>query len=363
MHGKEQTVLCQVTEHDASLTLPAYRERCCTYPMRETSSLQHLVREQHATISHQFVFDTHRGDLPSRADDSANEGPAHWLYRRNAQALPSENPSVQVMTIAGVETHPVLLKGKKVGICYEDEYARYGRLSGVLPSDLTASRPEQAGSVLEGLAQALEHCGLRFSDTVRTWFYLDRLLDWYAEFNRVRTDFFSRMGLFDLRVPASTGIGIANASGAALTAGLLAIRPKDNRVTIRAVDSPLQCSALQYQSSFSRAIEVLYPTHGFLMISGTASIDANGKSAHPGDPVQQIELTMQVVEALLQVRGMTWQDAFRGIVYYTDMNCHRHFSDYCARHGIPRFPMAVSCADICRHELLFEIEIDAIQLR
>jgi hypothetical protein len=30
--------------------------------------------------------------------------------------------------------------------------------------------------------------------------------------------------------------------------------------------------------------------------------------------------------------------------------------------GIPRFPLAVSHADVCRDDLLFEIEVDAVKV-
>jgi hypothetical protein len=30
--------------------------------------------------------------------------------------------------------------------------------------------------------------------------------------------------------------------------------------------------------------------------------------------------------------------------------------------GIPRFPLAVSHADVCRNDLVFEIEVDAVQI-
>ena len=32
--------------------------------------------------------------------------------------------------------------------------------------------------------------GMSFGNVMRTWFYLDRILEWYHEFNHVRTAFF-----------------------------------------------------------------------------------------------------------------------------------------------------------------------------
>jgi len=93
-------------------------------------------------------------------------------------------------------------------------------------------------------------------DTLRTWFYLDDSLDWYGDFNRWRDELFRREKVFEKRVPASTGIGAANAEGSAILAGLLAVTFKDSQASARTVPSPLQCSALDYGSSFSRALEL-----------------------------------------------------------------------------------------------------------
>jgi len=49
-----------------------------------------------------------------------------------------------------------------------------------------------------------------FSHVARTWLYLDNLLDWYDDFNVVRTSFFRKHDVFRGLVPASTGIGGSN---------------------------------------------------------------------------------------------------------------------------------------------------------
>ena len=52
--------------------------------------------------------------------------------------------------------------------------------------------------------------------------YLNDLLEWYDEFNDVRTQFFTERGTFDKMVPASTGIGAGSAAGEAMVSALLA---------------------------------------------------------------------------------------------------------------------------------------------
>jgi enamine deaminase RidA (YjgF/YER057c/UK114 family) len=269
---------------------------------------------------------------------------------------------MQCFAVSGVTPLPVNVHARPIGFVYEDENARSCRLCGVSPENLSLSRQEQTSEVFEIMNAGLLQHGFRFTDTVRTWLYLDRLLDWYGEFNTARTAFFEKNGVFNKLVPASTGIGAANQYGAALVCDLLAVQPKTSKVKIESVDSPMQGSALNYRSSFSRAVEMAFPTHRSLLISGTASIDRDGKSVHIGNTDLQIDLTMCVVEAILKSRDMGWHDLFRGIAYFKDMSDRPLFDKYCKAHDIPKFPLAAAHTDICRGDLLFEIEIDAVKV-
>ncbi|MBI2301042.1 MAG: endoribonuclease L-PSP [Armatimonadetes bacterium] len=265
----------------------------------------------------------------------------------------------QTHAVAGCEVKPISLDGRVIGTIHEDDDARYCHLGGILPHDLTRDRPAQARQVFERLEDGLELAGMTFADTVRTWLFLDHLLDWYPEFNAARTQFFDERGVFDRVVPASTGIGGRNPSGAALVAGLYAMHPKRDGVRVVPVDSPLQCPATAYRSSFSRAVEVQHTGWRQLIVSGTASIAPDGQSAHQGDVDRQIELTMDVVEAILESRGMAWSDAVRGVVYFQDMLQLPRFGEYLRRRGLPPLPVVPAHAVVCRHDLLFEIELDA----
>jgi enamine deaminase RidA (YjgF/YER057c/UK114 family) len=265
----------------------------------------------------------------------------------------------QWITVSGTSVDTVKLDGQTVGRVYEDDDARYCYLGGLLPADITRPRPQQTRSCFERMEQALKLAGMDFSHVARTWLYLDRLLQWYDEFNAVRNAFFEERGVFDKLVPASTGIGAANFAGAALVTGLLAIKPKSDRLRVFAVPSPLQCPAIQYRSAFSRAVEVARPGLRQLYISGTASIAPDGKTAHLGDPVRQIRLTMEVVEAILQSRRMKWSDVTRMIAYYKDMADMPHFETWCRQNEVHGMPVVSAHADVCRDDLLFEVELDA----
>lgn len=234
--------------------------------------------------------------------------------------------------------------------------------TGLFPADATRSRAEQTRSVLSGIESALAGAGMDFRHVVRTWFHLDHILDWYGEFNAVRTAFFRERGVFGGVVPASTGVGIANAEGAALVGGFLAVKPVSERARVHAVASPLQCPALDYDSSFSRAVEVDVPGRRHLFVSGTASIDPAGASVCRGDLDGQIGLSMDVVEAILASRALSWRDTVSAVGYFVDAKGAGRLDAYRRARGLEELRIEPVEATICRDDLLFEIELEAVKL-
>ncbi len=285
--------------------------------------------------------------------------PVSWL--QGDACTGRELSGVQVCTIRGAQISPIVLDGDMLGYLFEDAFARYCFLSGIISRDLSLGREAQTRAVFERIEEALGSVGMVFTDVVRTWIYLDRLLEWYDPFNVVRTRFFETRGVFDMRVPASTGIGAANPAGAACLIDAYAVQPKGDTIRIQDVSSPMQCSAQDYRSSFSRAVEVAYPGMRELYISGTASIHPDGETAHVGDIRRQVVLTMEVLQALLASRGMGWSDTVRGIAYFKTLRDVDVYAAVCRELGIPRLPMALAHADVCRDDLLFEVELDAIR--
>jgi len=268
---------------------------------------------------------------------------------------------VHVWAIRGPQVRLLKQAGRVIGSCWEDAHGQYVRLAGVIPQDASIPEEAQASEVLEIIKSTLAGCGLDFSHVVRTWFYNDRITAWYPAFNRARTAFFKDNRVFEGLVPASTGIGSSNIHGTALVAGLLAIRPKEGAIQVAPVVSPLQRPALEYGSSFSRAVEVSFPDHKRLIVSGTASIDPEGRTCHVGDPVGQTDLTMRVVDRILTSRDYTWSEVTRSIVYLKQAAYRESFEGYLRQHQMPAFPAVLIRNDVCRDDLLFEIECDAIR--
>jgi enamine deaminase RidA (YjgF/YER057c/UK114 family) len=348
----------------ATLSLPTHAEHCITVQSSGTlemsRSLRRAAADCDATVLSQFVFaGTHHYEEFRAAEETA-DWPVVWL--QGDACKKGDIYSMQGVALSGLNPKPIQMSGRDMGFVYEDEYARYCRLRGVIPQNLEVSRSEQTRSAFKTIELALRQNGFEFTDVARTWIYLDDLLEWYDEFNVVRTQFFNETGIFDHMVPASTGIGAANQYGAAIMMDVLAVQPKSDDLLIQEIPSPLQNPALDYKSSFSRAVEMAYPTHRNILISGTASIDPDGATVHLDDAEKQIRLTMDVVHAILTSRGMGWDDLFRGIAYFkniADLETYRKVADELE---IPPFPLAISHADVCRDDLLFEIEVDAVQV-
>lgn len=79
-----------------------------------------------------------------------------------------------------------------------------------------------------------------------------------------------------------------------------------------------------------------------------------------GEIEGQIAKTMEVIYAILESRGMDWKDVCRLIAYFKDAANLGLFPQYCEAQGISELPVAYVKDDICRDDLLFEVELDAI---
>jgi len=227
-------------------------------------------------------------------------------------------------------------------------------------SDTTLPRDEQGREAFVRLENGLELARMNLHDLVRTWLFIDDILDWYGEFNRMRDRFFHEKGMFERFLPSSTGIGGANPQGSAVTACAVAIQPSGDGVTVQEVLSPLQCPAHDYGSSFSRAAEIVTPDYRMVLVSGTASIEPEGQTVHVGDSDAQVELTLRVVNEILKSRGLSFADTTRANAYFKHQADASNFSRFCEDFAIPPRMVVVSHDDVCRDDLLFEIELDAI---
>jgi enamine deaminase RidA (YjgF/YER057c/UK114 family) len=283
--------------------------------------------------------------------------PVTWVEGRAFDGGPIAG--IQVFGLRGDAVQRIRLGGTVVGSVFEEGGARHCLLGGLGPTRRFSSPADQTKETLETLETALMQVGFSIADTVRTWFFLNDILSWYGKFNAARTQIYSGVKFRTRSLPASTGIGGRNPAGTALTLSARAMQPLSSATWVEETASPLQCPAPAYGSSFSRAMEIATSGGRHLLISGTASIAPGGETLWQNDSARQVELTMNVVAALLHARGFTFEDLTRAVAYCKRPADARAFAAWCAAHHLLSLPIVRAHCDICRDDLLFELEADA----
>jgi 2-iminobutanoate/2-iminopropanoate deaminase len=124
--------------------------------------------------------------------------------------------------------------------------------------------------------------------------------------------------------------------------------------------------ACTYGSAFSRGMRIDLNELSILLISGTASIDKEGKTVHVGDLRAQTRRTFDNITALLASEGATWHDVVRTTCYlrdierdYTAFNEER--TSFYKKQQLDPLPASTGIqAVLCRPDLLVEIEAIAM---
>lgn len=119
-------------------------------------------------------------------------------------------------------------------------------------------------------------------------------------------------------------------------------------------------------ATFVRGTTIESGPFRLVILSGTASVDENGKSVHIGDFGAQTRRTLQNLSELLKAATIGWQDVIKTTIFLRDID--RDYEEFCQirkefydKLNLPFYP-ASTCvgAKICRSELLVEIELWAL---
>jgi enamine deaminase RidA (YjgF/YER057c/UK114 family) len=193
----------------------------------------------------------------------------------------------------------------------------------------------------------------------RTWMWLADILSWYDDFNAVRNRFFTERGLITNsghnKMPASTGIGIGPNSSAVCGMDLNAVLKPSRPIEYLDITGN-QSSALDYGSAFSRASRAATPAGTTVFVSGTASIGPDGKTVHIDNARAQIDATIENIRAVLRQMGCRDDQVVQAIAYCKNIEVEKLFHDKWADLS---WPNMTAIADVCRPELLFEMELIA----
>lgn len=220
----------------------------------------------------------------------------------------------------------------------------------------------QTRGIFERYEAFLQSRDMRLADNViRTWLFVQNIDANYRGMAAARREFFAERGLTpDTHFIASTGVGGACADIAAKVTmdahAISGVRPE--QIEFLAAPGYLSPTHI-YGVTFERGVSVAYQDRKHIIISGTASIDHDGKILYPGDVSRQLDRTLENVKALLKQADATFKDVCAFIVYVRDP------SDFVVawRQMRERFgdaPIEVVVAPVCRPGWLIEVECQAI---
>ncbi|MCC6234845.1 MAG: dioxygenase [Verrucomicrobiales bacterium] len=265
----------------------------------------------------------------------------------------------------------------------ESDGIRWVHCGGVR-GDATARGPYQEScSAFARLREQLALAGVGLDQVVRTWLYVNQITEGadgvqrYQELNRARTDCYREIQFGHRHrapwapspiYPASTGIGT---SGERIDMACLALDTQRSDVFLLPLENPQQTPACRYESAyspqspkFSRAMAVVQGHFVSTLVSGTASI-VDSRTVHPGDVVRQTEQTLDNIEHLmapanferlgLAGAGATLRDVAKLRVYVKRSEDYEACREVVERR-LPRVPAIYLVADVCRPDLLVEIE-------
>jgi enamine deaminase RidA (YjgF/YER057c/UK114 family) len=231
-------------------------------------------------------------------------------------------------------------------------------LVGGAPGDGLEFR-SQADAAFARAEQALAAARLGFADVARTWIFLADIDRDYTALNQARRDFVASRRLE--RLPASTGIaGRPHPPDRRLSIDLIAWSGQ-GVLGERPISAPTMNEAPAYGSDFSRGLRVDLARHAVLYLSGTASIDGEGRVVHPGDPARQARRMLLNVEQLLAGQGGSLRDVVAAVTYVKQAADAEAVRAACREAGFPAsIPHTICVATICRPEWLCEMEAIAI---
>lgn len=341
----------EATEHYLT-AIPAPREASGAV----FSALAAVLRRQGAHILHERIFHQTEAQEPLAIDRRAAYGTLDdgveptWLGSPEGRGGPLAG--IQVHAVSGIPAPKVLPGNIRV----------LRRLVGGVATISALRAPgavdpaEECRQVYERTAAAFASLGVEWRQLARTWLWLDPIYTWYADLNRIRNGRFRQHGLIaedgrGLHLPASTGIGLHPEGAAFALEAMIALNdPKPSTLAV----AGNQHSALGYGSAFSRAASLETPSGPTWYVSGTAAIDTEGRTVAEGDIVRQVALTIDNVKAVLRDCGTDPTAIVQGVAYCLSPAVAAEW-----RRQDPGWPLVEVQADICRSNLLFEIELAA----
>jgi enamine deaminase RidA (YjgF/YER057c/UK114 family) len=339
-----------------------------TEAMQVTSQTLFLREDGHSQACQRLLAEHYRTELP--ATNLVLQPPCCGA----ALALESWAIAGQGVTVDYCSPHTVR-------VSHQDAHWTY--CAGIQSASPRAGAYEQTREVLGKMRVELQRVGSGFEQVVRTWLYLGGITEpesdsqRYKELNRARSEFYreiqfhcspSQPNIPQGIYPASTGIGMG---GTGLAAGCIALHTTRRDAFLVALENPQQTPAYAYHPryspqspKFSRAVALVLGNQVTTWLSGTASV-VHSLSRHPGDIRKQTEQTIENMEKLISAEnfgfhgvkqaGARLSDLAKIRVYLKRAEDFLQCKAVCEKRFGP-VPAIYAVADVCRPELLVEIE-------
>lgn len=293
--------------------------------------------------------------------------------------LPSGGFSLEIYTL---ENDAQLRIGEMEGLCYgfvENNTESMLFVEGVPSSDFAASVSSQSDEVFGKVERLLSSFGFEVDDVVRQWNYIGNIVALrdgkqnYQEFNDARSRYYGK-GCWPNGYPAATGIG---ASFDGVVVSFIAFRKRAQTSRgIYPIDNPLQvaahvysknvlvdedCNAVKSTPKFERAKVIEAERGACCFVSGTAAIRGE-ESCEASSARLQTVMTIQNIDHLVSAENMARCGCGEYEWKYAKIHVYiKNAEDYdqvrkIVEEAYPQLPVVYSVADICRGELLVEIE-------
>lgn len=248
-------------------------------------------------------------------------------------------------------------------------------LLGTVHANQNSSCKLNAEKAFDELIETFEEAQFPLNSIVRQWNYLEDILGFddeeqrYQEFNNVRSDAYGNVFEKD-GYPAATGIGMSHGG---VLIEFVAAKSKD--ILTLPVDNPEQISAHHYSPKvlvgeecilkttpkFERARYLRYRNKKMIFISGTASIKGE-QTVGIGDAARQTEVTIQNMQRLFSDEVLAALPEKAGNPKFGHARVYvkkrADYADICkvVKQAFGNLPVVYILADICRNDLLVEIE-------
>lgn len=306
------------------------------------------------------------------------------LYRRVNCRLAGKLPVVSYVAQPPLEGHLVMelhsylpdegdriyfrLHGLSPYILIENACGRF-LFAGGFQSDLSSTIYRQSQEVFQSIQDLLKQEGFPLNTIIRQWNYVESITacegndQHYQMFNNARSECYATVN-WKNGYPAATGIGsrcggvLIDVDAVTFCSDSCFATPIDNKLQVAAhaysSDVLEEAGRIKTTPKFERAKSMTLDGRSLIYISGTAATRGEESMRDVGVK-RQLEITMENISQLIGDAGI------RLLRVYL-----KHPEDYpTVKHCLNAYEDSVDisylCADVCRNELLIEVEGIAIE--